>query len=124
MVWNSTAEIQEIRRRSTMHRNRQSAFTLIELLVIIAIIAILAAILFPVFAQAREKARQATCLSNLKQMSLGMRMYVQDNDELYPPHRLGPNCCYPKAYTWKAAIFPYLKNLDFERCPSNAFNRI
>jgi len=99
-------------------------FTLIELLVIIAIIAILAAILFPVFAQAREKARQATCLSNLKQMSLGMRMYVQDYDELYPPHRLGPACCYPKAYTWKAAIFPYLKNLDFERCPSNAFNRI
>jgi prepilin-type N-terminal cleavage/methylation domain-containing protein/prepilin-type processing-associated H-X9-DG protein len=107
-----------------MHNARKSAFTLIELLVVIAIIAILAAILFPVFAQAREKARQTTCLSNLKQMSLGMRMYVQDYDELYPPHRLGPNCCYPQAYTWKAAIFPYLKNLDFERCPSNAFNRI
>ena len=108
----------------TSASGKARGFTLIELLVVIAIIAILAAILFPVFAQAREKARQATCLSNLKQMSLGMRMYVEDYDELYPPHRLGPNCCYPKAYTWKAAIFPYLKNLDFERCPSNAFNRI
>jgi prepilin-type N-terminal cleavage/methylation domain-containing protein/prepilin-type processing-associated H-X9-DG protein len=78
---------------------RRRGFTLIELLVVIAIIAILAAILFPVFAQAREKGRQAVCLSNLKQMALGMRMYVQDYDELYPPHRLGPDCCYPKAYT-------------------------
>src|SRR5207249_9420658 len=99
-------------------------FTLIELLVVIAIIAILAAILFPVFAQAREKARATTCLSNLKQIALGLRMYVQDYDELYPPHRLGPACCYPQAYTWKAALFPYLKNIEFERCPSNAFNRI
>jgi prepilin-type N-terminal cleavage/methylation domain-containing protein/prepilin-type processing-associated H-X9-DG protein len=102
---------------------RRGAFTLIELLVVIAIIAILAAILFPVFAQAREKARGATCLSNLKQMALGMRMYVQDYDELYPPHRFG-NGVYPAAYTWKAALFPYLKSIDFERCPSNAFNRI
>jgi prepilin-type N-terminal cleavage/methylation domain-containing protein/prepilin-type processing-associated H-X9-DG protein len=103
---------------------RERGFTLIELLVVIAIIAILAAILFPVFAQAREKGRQAVCLSNLKQMALGMRMYVQDYDELYPPHRLGPDCCYPQAYTWKAAIAPYLKNVGVEQCPSNAFNRI
>jgi prepilin-type N-terminal cleavage/methylation domain-containing protein/prepilin-type processing-associated H-X9-DG protein len=103
---------------------KTKGFTLIELLVVIAIIAILAAILFPVFAQARDKARSATCLSNLKQMALGLRMYAQDYDDLYPPHRLGTGAKYPQLYTWKAAIFPYLKNIDFQRCPSNAFNRI
>jgi prepilin-type N-terminal cleavage/methylation domain-containing protein/prepilin-type processing-associated H-X9-DG protein len=103
---------------------RAKGFTLIELLVVIAIIAILAAILFPVFAQARDKARAVTCLSNLKQMALGLRMYAQDYDELYPPHRLGVGKQYPELYTWKAALFPYLKNIDFQRCPSNAFNRI
>src|SRR5262245_11847086 len=65
-------------------RNRRGGFTLIELLVVIAIIAILAAILFPVFAQAREKARQTTCTSNLKQMGNAMLMYVQDYDETFP----------------------------------------
>src|SRR5712691_13462423 len=66
-------------RRQVMKRNR--GFTLIELLVVIAIIAILAAILFPVFAQARDKARASTCLSNIKQLSLGVLMYAQDYDE-------------------------------------------
>src|ERR671934_1073768 len=65
----------------------RSGFTLIELLVVIAIIAILAAILFPVFAQAREKARQAGCLSNLKQIGTATMLYVQDYDETYP-HQL------------------------------------
>ena len=63
---------------------RRSAFTLIELLVVIAIIAILAAILFPVFAQAREAARQTSCLSNTKQFAVATIMYVQDYDETYP----------------------------------------
>ncbi len=103
---------------------RAKGFTLIELLVVIAIIAILAAILFPVFAQAREKARSATCLSNLKQMALAMRMYAQDYDELYPPHRMGTGAVYPLAYTWRAALIPYLKSVELQRCPSNAFNRI
>lgn len=70
-----------ISRRS---RNASHAFTLIELLVVIAIIAILASILFPVFAQARDKARQATCQSNLKQLGVGLNMYAQDYDETYP----------------------------------------
>ena len=64
---------------------RARGFTLIELLVVIAIIAILAAILFPVFAQAREKARQSYCINNLKQMAIGMLMYSDDNDHLFPP---------------------------------------
>jgi prepilin-type N-terminal cleavage/methylation domain-containing protein len=64
--------------------SHRSGFTLIELLVVIAIIAILAAILFPVFAQAREKARGISCLSNTKQLSLGLLMYVQDYDETWP----------------------------------------
>lgn len=67
-----------------VHRTRRPGFTLIELLVVIAIITILAAILFPVFAQAREKARQTSCLSNAKQLSLGINMYVQDFDETMP----------------------------------------
>src|SRR5688572_26419156 len=67
------------------NRRRPPGFTLIELLVVIAIIAILAAILFPVFAQAREKARAATCLSNVKQIGTGIAMYVQDYDERFMP---------------------------------------
>ena len=69
-------------------KHERVAFTLIELLVVIAIIAILAAILFPVFAQAREKARSSTCLSNFKQLGTGVLMYVQDWDDNYPNNRL------------------------------------
>ena len=78
----------------------QRAFTLIELLVVIAIIAILAAILFPVFAQAREKARQASCLSNLKQIGLGAMMYAQDYDETIVPVQTGNS---PIVYWFGAA---------------------
>src|ERR1043166_3581943 len=74
-----------IRRATHLNKSKASGFTLIELLVVIAIIAILAAILFPVFAQAREKARQITCLSNMKQWSLGARMYLQDYDQTVVP---------------------------------------
>ena len=71
-------------------------FTLIELLVVIAIIAILAAILFPVFAQAREKARQTSCLSNLKQIGTAMQLYVDDNHERFPPAASGTDDGYVK----------------------------
>jgi prepilin-type N-terminal cleavage/methylation domain-containing protein len=106
---------------------KRPGFTLIELLVVIAIIAILAAILFPVFAQAREKARQSTCLSNFKQIGLGVMMYVQDWDETYPSSRLaqlpGGAVCNQKIITWKTGTLPYVKNVDVYRCPSNARNK-
>jgi prepilin-type N-terminal cleavage/methylation domain-containing protein/prepilin-type processing-associated H-X9-DG protein len=90
-------------------------FTLIELLVVIAIIAILAAILFPVFAQARAKARAISCLSNQKQIGTGMMMYTQDYDETYPiAHQLDTNFGGPRptwaSYTWREAIGSYIKN--------------
>src|SRR5205814_5847787 len=94
--------------------HRRPAFTLIELLVVIAIIAILAAILFPVFAQAREKARQSTCISNFRQLGMAMSMYLQDSDETLPRMRFkiikGP-VCDPASliYTWKSALHPYVR---------------
>jgi prepilin-type N-terminal cleavage/methylation domain-containing protein/prepilin-type processing-associated H-X9-DG protein len=91
-----------------MHSNRSRGFTLIELLVVIAIIAILAAILFPVFAQAREKARQATCVSNEKQLGLGIIMYQQDNDEYYP-YGMNWHDAGGGAY-WSGIIMPYIQN--------------
>jgi prepilin-type N-terminal cleavage/methylation domain-containing protein/prepilin-type processing-associated H-X9-DG protein len=104
-----------------MHRSVKSAFTLIELLVVIAIIAILAAILFPVFAQAREKARQTGCLSNCKQIGLGLMMYVQDYDETYPGAflRVPPiNGGGVDRIPLECQIEPYVKNTGIWTCPS------
>lgn len=115
------------------------AFTLIELLVVIAIIAILAAILFPVFAQAREKARSTSCLSNVKQLGLGMMMYSQDYDELYPlavatygttywlsgysfpagwDNPVDPVWELASSVTWSNSVQPYVKNQNILSCPS------
>jgi prepilin-type N-terminal cleavage/methylation domain-containing protein/prepilin-type processing-associated H-X9-DG protein len=92
-------------------RKGKSAFTLIELLVVIAIIAILAAILFPVFAQAREKARQITCLSNMKQIGTGLMMYVQDYDETYPlRHHYSSDRQGWAPLSWRELVGPYIKN--------------
>ena len=91
------------------------AFTLIELLVVIAIIAILAAILFPVFARARENARRSSCTSNLKQIGLGMLQYTQDYDEKYmPSHRAGDG----SEVVWAEMVQPYVKSTQLFRCPS------
>jgi prepilin-type N-terminal cleavage/methylation domain-containing protein/prepilin-type processing-associated H-X9-DG protein len=95
-----------------VHRSRRG-FTLIELLVVIAIIAILAAILFPVFAQAREKARGASCLSNLKQAGLALSMYTQDYDETTLPQLTG-------AGYWYTTIQSYIKNWNMMMCPSRS----
>jgi prepilin-type N-terminal cleavage/methylation domain-containing protein/prepilin-type processing-associated H-X9-DG protein len=100
-------------------RNRRYGFTLIELLVVIAIIAILAAILFPVFAQAREKARQASCMSNGKQIGLANRMYAQDYDETNVGSYSYPNTwrqC--PQLIWADLLQPYIKNQQLVACPS------
>ena len=92
---------------------KTKGFTLIELLVVIAIIAILAAILFPVFARAREKARQSACQSNLKQIGLALKMYTQDYDETNLRMYFGTGSM---AYRWHQAVQPYMKSTDMFRC--------
>ncbi len=120
----------------------KKGFTLIELLVVIAIIAILAAILFPVFARAREKARTASCSSNLKQLALGMLMYKTDYDGVFSQRSAGtqtsppvvpgneqfnyhePSSSYPFDgwyRTWASNIYPYVKNTQIYRCPSTSY---
>ena len=94
---------------------RAGAFTLIELLVVIAIIAILAAILFPVFAQARGKARQTACSSNARQMGLGVQMYLQDYDECFP---LAASATATGFVNWHHFVDPYVRNKQIWICPS------
>ena len=101
-------------------KSRVTAFTLIELLVVIAIIAILAAILFPVFARARENARRSSCLSNLKQIGLGVMQYVQDYDETFPLAVTGERSSTSTPVNgWADGIQPYLKSVQIYQCPSD-----
>ena len=106
-----------------MNNFSKQAFTLIELLVVIAIIAILAAILFPVFARARENARRSSCQSNLKQIGLGVLQYIQDYDEKYPMTAM-MNAATPTFYggrdwgTWMVSTHPYIKSTQVFNCPS------
>ena len=112
-----------------MSSKSRSGFTLIELLVVIAIIAILAAILFPVFAQAREQARKTSCLSNMKQIGTATMMYLQDYDESFPkvdwnngvPHeaKLPDGRTYQGWVVWPALMFPYIKNTQVYVCPTD-----
>jgi len=99
----------------SIRANRRAGFTLIELLVVVAIIAILAAILFPVFAQVRAKARQTGCLSNQRQIGLGILMYSQDYDETVLPSGLGSDV--HQEYYWGDMLTAYLKNRDILACP-------
>lgn len=128
----------------TRSRNKRSAFTLIELLVVIAIIAILAAILFPVFAQAREKARQTACLANCKQIGTAAMMYSQDWDEILPETGWDGPCSSPTpntngfhtvtddefsgVFSFPLAAAPYVKNWQIFTCPSDSdaggFNKL
>lgn len=105
-------------------KNAKIGFTLIELLAVIAIIFILAAILFPVFARARENARRTSCQSNLKQIGLGLLQYIQDNDERTPKSWFGDVGDASRIdrgrYKWMDAIFPYVKNAQLFVCPSDS----
>ncbi len=119
MGWYVSAQINPLLRPSLFNPSRMNSyhmnkgFTLIELLVVIAIIAILAAILFPVFARARENARRASCQSNLKQIALGFKQYIQDYDEKYPLITISNG-----AGGWGAQMQPYLKSTQIFQCPS------
>ena len=112
----------------TNRDRKRTGFTLIELLVVIAIIAILAAILFPVFARARENARRASCQSNLKQLGLGVLQYVQDYDEILPGSLMdNPNATPQGGYQvggtywiWYQLIYPYTRSMQIVVCPSSS----
>jgi len=107
-------------------------FTLIEILIVLAVLGLLAALLLPAFSRTRESARRVTCASNLKQIGLGLHQYVQDSDGRMPARYVNhPGNSDPggnanghvKRYNWRVQIYPYLKNTELFRCPSNPENK-
>lgn len=102
-------------------RIKSPGFTLIELLVVIAIIAILAAILFPVFAKARDRALATTCINNEKQIGIALIAYSSDYDNVYPAERFPANGTNPERI-WKDALSPFIKSTEVYQCPSNRFS--
>jgi prepilin-type N-terminal cleavage/methylation domain-containing protein len=103
------------------HKDCRSGFTLVELLVVIAILAALAALLFPVFARERERVKQTSCASNLKQLGTAFKLYAQDYDDYLPlGYLMEPDPTWPK--TWDIQIQPYLKNAQVLMCPSDTFS--
>jgi prepilin-type N-terminal cleavage/methylation domain-containing protein/prepilin-type processing-associated H-X9-DG protein len=110
-------------RITNRRRTARRGFTLIELLIVIAIIAILAAILFPVFARARENARKASCLSNLKQLGLGIMQYSQDYDEYNPPAAGYAGQSNWWDASWVTITQPYVKSVQIFRCPSDTADK-
>src|SRR6478672_5411714 len=112
--------ITRVYRAHQIRRSSRYGFTLIELLVVIAIIALLAAILFPVFARARENARKSSCLNNMKQFGLGIAQYTQDFDETLVPWEGGYALASGTRATFDVLLIPYLKSPQLMQCPSDA----
>jgi prepilin-type N-terminal cleavage/methylation domain-containing protein/prepilin-type processing-associated H-X9-DG protein len=102
---------------SAARRRSHAGFTLIELLVVIALIAILAAMLFPVFAQAREQGRRKSCVSQQRQIGMAMAMYLQDNDQIYPSG--GPKAWEPGRNLLIGQLMPYVRSERLFRCPDD-----
>src|SRR5215210_7849524 len=104
-------------------RRNKPGFTLIELLVVIAIVAILAAILFPAFSRARENARRTACISNMRQIGLGLLQYTQDYDDRNTRHYYGSSSGASDAitnYKWMDALYPYVRSEGLFNCPSHS----
>lgn len=120
MAWREDSRRRRCIEMNTEAQGRNKGFTLIELLVVIAIVSLLAAILFPVFARARENARRGNCLSNLKQIGLATMQYNRDYDDRLPGYYLddGQNHCPTPSIMWYSGLMPYIQNPQIFMCPS------